>query len=128
MNKACDNYRTITASAFNQASSRLIKENIKDITDEEAKKILGLRPISFDYKEKFGGQKNQYGLIAEEVLEEIPFCVNVPNDYSESEFDEEKGINQPILSVDYSKLVPYLIKMIQIQQTEINELKQIIQK
>lgn len=126
LNKVCNNYKSITASAFTQASSRLIKENINDIADEEAKKILDLKPVSFDYKEKFGGKKNQYGLIAEEVLELIPYCVNVPSDYSESDFDEEKGIDQPILSLDYSKLIPYLIKMIQIQQNEIDELKQMI--
>lgn len=128
VNYANNAYRPVWASAFSVQSSKLVKENIENIDDEEAKKILNLRPVSFDYKECFGGEKGQFGLIAEETLDVIPSCVNVPNDYDESNFDEEKGISQDILSIDYSKLVPHLIKMIQIQQEEIDQLKEEIKK
>ena len=113
----------IKASAFNQTSSMKIKENIVDITEEEASKILDVNVVSFDYKENFGGMKDNYGVIAEQVVDVIPYAVSIPEGYNESEFDEGKGINQPIPSVDYSKFVPYLIKMIQIQQKQIEELK-----
>lgn len=108
---------TLKAAAYNQWSSINIKENVEDITDDEAKKILELRPVSFDYKQL--GNKNQRGLIAEEVLEVLPNMVTIPEDYVE--FDPENPSNVP--SIDYSKFVPYLIKMIQIQQKEIEELK-----
>ena len=47
--------------------------------------------------------------------------VTIPEDYDESEFDESKGCNNKVLTIDYSKFVPYLIKMVQIQQKEITE-------
>lgn len=117
-------YVAVHGSQFVVNSSKLVKENIESITEDEAKKLLQLRPVFFDYKENFGGQKNNTGLIAEEVKSVLPNLVYVPEDYDETLFDEVKGINQPILSLDYSKFVPYLIKMVQMQQEEINQLKQ----
>lgn len=93
------------------------------MSEEEAKKILLLNPVDFDYIKEFGGEKNQRGLIAEDVLNIIPSCVTVPDGYSEEEFDASKGIKNKVLAIDYSKLVPYLIKMVQIQQEEIEALK-----
>ena len=111
-------YGTCRGAAFTVVSSKYVKENIKDITTDEAKKLLQLRPVSFDYK--YTGETNKRGLIAEEVLEVMPEMVNVPEDYSEPVFDE---IPDNVPSIDYSKFVPYLIKMAQIQQKEIDELK-----
>lgn len=121
-------YMPISAKAFNTGSSKLMKENISEMTDEQAKKLLELNVVDFDYIKEFGGLKNQSGLIAEDVLDIFPNVVTIPEDY-----DEEKTKNAiknigngkipKVLSLDYSKLVPYLIKMIQIQQKEIDELK-----
>lgn len=110
-------WATLYAGAFTQASSENVKTNIEDITDAEAKKLLQLRPVSFDYK--YTNVTNQRGLIAEEVQEIYPEMVFVPDGYTE--FDPERPDVVP--SIDYSKFVPYLIKMIQIQQAEIDELK-----
>lgn len=93
------------------------------MSEEEAKKILLLNPVDFDYIKEFGGEKNQRGLIAEDVLNIIPSCVTVPDGYSESDFAPEKGIMNKVLAIDYSKLIPYLIKIVQMQQEEIEALK-----
>lgn len=127
-NPGATEYKHVEASAFTQISSEKVKENIKNITDEEAQKLLDVNVVSFDYKESFGGQKNNVGVIAEQVKDVISYAVNVPNNYDESNFDEEKGINQDILSVDYTRFVPYLIKMTQIQQSKINELEDRLSK
>lgn len=103
------------AGSFSSQSSIHAKENIKDISDDEAKKILELRPVSFDYKN--GGTKDQRGLIAEEVLDILPNMVIG----ADIEYNEDEPWNTP--SIDYSRFVPYLIKMIQIQQREIDILK-----
>lgn len=116
-------WKPINASAFTVQSSEKVKENIVPMTDKEAKKILNIEAVSFDYKEQFGGEKNNFGVIAEDVEKVIPFVVSTPENYDESAFDESKGLLQPIKSVDYSKFIPYLIRMIQIQQMEIEELK-----
>lgn len=116
-------FSAVYGASFTNPSSRLVKENIIDMSEEEAKKILLLNPVDFDYIKEFGGEKKQRGLIAEDVLKIIPSCVTVPEEYSESDFAPEKGIMNKVLAIDYSKLIPYLIKIVQMQQEEIEALK-----
>lgn len=120
---AGSSYTPVYGASFTNPSSRLVKENIINMSKEEAKKILLLNPVDFDYIKEFGGEKNQRGLIAEDVLKIIPSCVTVPDGYSESDFAPEKGIMNKVLAIDYSKLIPYLIKIVQMQQEEIEALK-----
>lgn len=105
-----------------QVSSRRVKDNIEPIKDEEAKKLLDLDVVSFDYIEKLrttsSESTRQYGLIAEDVRDILPNCVVVPVDYNED--DESDDVN--VLSIKYEKLVPQLLKLIQIQQEQIDEL------
>lgn len=121
-------YVDVKGLKFVENSSKLVKDNIKDMTDEEANKILDVRIVDFDYKKEFGGQKGQHGVIAEEVNNVIPSVVSVPDEYDESKFDLSKGIEQPILSVAYSHFVPYLIKEVQILNDRINELEKKLSK
>lgn len=114
------NFRSAIGAAA--SSSREYKENIEPITEEEAKKILRVPIYSYDYKDNFGGDKNQYGTIAEELLDIIPYAVNVPEEYVER-FDPENKTNQALITIDYWKLIPHLIKMIQIQDRRIQELE-----
>ena len=125
---SCNNYansgfKPMSASAFNVSSSRKVKENIKPITDEEAYKLLEVNPVSFDYIEQVGGDKNQFGVIAEEVNETIPFVVNIPENY-----DEKSEDYMHVPSVDYSKFVPHMIKLIQLQEEKIESMNQEIEK
>lgn len=102
-------YGDCRAAKFSTMSSIRYKESIRDISEEEADKLLNLRPVTYKYKHP--GDINRYpGLIAEEVREEIPLVVT---------FDSEGRPD----SLDYSKFVPYLIKKMQMQQEEINGLK-----
>ena len=122
--------RTVTLPATTgtlsySSSSRRVKKNIRNMTEEEAKKLLDIDIIKFDYKEFWNdGEKNQSGLIAEDVIKIIPEAVLVRPDYDPNlPVDEEYNFPP---EVNYSKFVPYLIKMVQMQQTEINELKEIL--
>ena len=112
------NYTSCTASSFTQASSRRVKENIKPMKAEEAKKILDINVVGFDYIEEIGGQKNNYGFIAEDVENQIPYIVIIPDNYDENNPD----LNE-VPAIDYSRLVPHLTKMIQIQNEEIKKIK-----
>lgn len=118
----------IYANGFSNISSRLTKTNILLMNETEAEKLLDLNVVTFDYIEEFGGEKNQRGLIAEDVLNIIPSCVTVPDDYDETAFNPEKGLANELLGIDYSKLVPYLVKMVQIQQKQIDKLLSTQQK
>ena len=118
----------INASAFNTASSRLVKENIRPIDDEIIEKVLQLDVKSFDYNGKTRVEKNQTGMIAEDVLEILPQFVHVPDNYDEEETKRKLDNNEftETLSIDYSNFVPALIKLVQMQQKQINDLKNLI--
>lgn len=114
-----------TALATSASSSARVKENIRDMTEEEALKILNVPVVKFDYKEEFeDGKLDQSGVIAEEVLEIIPEVVNIHPMY-----DETKAIDpasNPSPTVDYGKFAPYLIKIVQMQQERIDKLESMI--
>ena len=117
-NYANSAYQTIRASVFSVQSSRRYKENIKNIDENEAKKILGVNIVTFDYKENMGiaegdDRLNKIGVIAEDVIDKCPEAVCL------AEIDGQLLPD----GVDYSKFVPKLIKMIQIQEERINELE-----
>lgn len=103
----------VNALSFNQQSSRRYKKNIVDMTEEEAKKILQCHVVNYDYINEADGTNCQ-GLIAEEVAE---IC----------EYPVYRKPDGTIEGLDYSKFVPQLIKMVQIQQTEIDGLRQTIE-
>lgn len=120
-NESNSGFVTIYAAGVVNPSSRLVKENICAMPKEEAEKLLQLEIVDFDYRKEFGGTTGMHGVIAEDALDIIPSCVVVPKGYSEKEFDLENGIQNKVLSVDYSKLVPHLIKMVQLQQARLEE-------
>jgi hypothetical protein len=98
----------ITASdqIVKATSSIKYKENVSDI-EIETNKIFNLRPVSFNYKNK---TKRTFGLIAEEVIEEIPELVNLNE-------------NQEPESVDYKKLSVLLLEEVKKLRKEVDELK-----
>lgn len=106
------NNGNITCTSLTQTSSKKVKKNINDLSEDEAKKVLELRPVTYDFKNEDLGTDRR-GFIAEEVEEVIPELVNY---------------NEDVVSLDYISMIPYLTKMIQLQQTQINELKEEINK
>ena len=95
--------------SYNSASDYRLKEDLQDFN--------GLDKISkikmYDYKWKSGNDRS-YGAMAHELQEIIPDAVS-----GEKDGEDMQG-------VDYSKVVPLLVKSIQEQQKQIEELKQII--
>lgn len=91
-----------------QTSSRKVKENIKPI--EDAKKILELDAVSFDYKNKALGTDKR-GFIAEDVQKILPNLVTPET--------EEKTA-----SLDYIGMIPYLQAVLKEQEQKIKELEE----
>ena len=112
----------IYASAFTQSSSRRVKKNIEDMTDEEAKKLLHVEVKSYDYINP-DMPDGCFGCIAEDMAKIIPSCVNGDVDCADDDAAAIQGIG-----IDYSKLVPHLIKMVQIQQAQIDAQQEQINK
>ena len=114
VNRTWSAWATVKGESFTKASSIRYKTNVIDMTEERAKRILQMRPVSYDYT-NMGCERDQLGLIAEEVEAIDKYAVS---------YDE---YNRPD-SLDYSKFVPQLIKLCQLQQQEINELKETVSK
>lgn len=106
----------ISASGFHNQSSCRYKKNITPMAKERAEKILGVEVCTYDYKDNIvdENQHNRTGVIAERVAEIVPEAVS---------YREIDGLGNVPDSVDYTRFIPYLIKMTQMQQAEIEELK-----
>ena len=98
------------ATAITETSALKFKENITPL-NSQLEIINKLNPVNFDWKED---GKKDFGFIADEVEEIIPELVSYKD-------DEVHGLH-------YSKLTPILVKALQEQQTQIEELKQEIKK
>lgn len=116
-------YRYNSAIWQTGTSSSRFKHNIEDITEERAKELLNVRVRTFDYNDDqvcSTGLKDKVGVIAEEVTHIMRDVVV----FEPSDEDNTKMIER---TVDYQGFVPYLIKLAQMQQKEIEDLKAIIQ-
>ena len=85
------------------------------MSEDEALKLQKLNVVTFDYN---NGESNQRGLIAEDTYEIIPSAVQGDINAPDDDEDAIMGIG-----IDYSKLVPYLIKNVQIQEKRIQALE-----
>jgi len=100
-----------STTSYNITSDYRLKEDLKDIN--------GLNKISkikvYDFKWKNSNLRMD-GVIAHELEEILPYAVQGKKD------------GKDMQQVDYSKLVPVLVKAIQEQQQQIEELKSLINK
>jgi len=108
-------FNTSDGLIYYQTSSQRYKENIQDLPSV-LDKVNALRPVTFD---EIATGNSCFGLIAEEVVEQIPELVNLREIEG---YDEPQPDNIP-----YSMLSVYLLKAIQEQQAIIEDLKARIQ-
>ena len=102
---------TISCTKLLQTSDIKYKTNIKQIEYEEALKIIeNLNPVTWDWNENTVETGSSSGFVAQEAEEFIPNAISRDN--------ENK------LSLDYTQLHSYEIKVIQEQQKEIIKLKE----
>mgnify|MGYP001034591549 CR=1 FL=1 len=108
---------TIYRKSEQTLSDRRYKTNIKNL-DAASDKIMRLRPVKFDYLEEKNdintldsAHRDNLGLIAQELLEVVPEAVRhlLPED---------------VYTIDYTMLIPVLIKAVQEQQAQIAPLRE----
>jgi hypothetical protein len=112
-----------------QTSDETKKENIKPIS-YGLNEIMNLNPVSFQWKEKSArlGTGTNMGFLAQDLEKVLPDVV-VHETISQQEIDnakKQKGIditNADTYGVKYSEIIPVLVKAIQEQQAEIENLK-----
>jgi hypothetical protein len=99
---------TGSATTYNTSSDQRLKENIED-ADDAGVKIDAIRVRKFDWKSS--GVHQDYGMVAQELITVFPDAVQKPDD------------EDAMMGVDYSKLVPMLIKEVQSLRQRVAELE-----
>ena len=97
-----------TATAYNTSSDQRLKENIVD-APSASDDIEAIQVRSFDWKAD--GSHQKYGMIAQELQTVAPEAVSAPENPEE------------MMGVDYSKLVPMLIKEVQQLRARVAQLE-----
>jgi hypothetical protein len=100
-----------SSTSYNTSSDYRLKQDLKDYNGID----LISKIKTYDYEWKSDNTRS-FGVLAHELQEIIPYAVTGEKDAKEMQ------------SVDYSKLVPVLVKAIQEQQAQIEELKALINK
>ncbi len=104
----------VYALNFRGPSDRRWKNDVQDLT-YGLESVLHLRPVSYKWKHKETGERH-CGLIAQEVLDIIPEIVS-------NSSGEDLDNDESRLTLAYLELIPVLIKAIQEQNAEIEDLK-----
>jgi hypothetical protein len=99
---------TVSGTAYNTASDARLKENIADAEDAGVK-VDAIQVRQFDWKAD--GSHQDYGMVAQELVEVAPEAVTGEPDGEE------------MMGVDYSKLVPMLVKEIQSLRARVHALE-----
>ena len=97
-----------SATAYNTSSDQRLKDNIVD-APSASDDIDAIQVRSFDWKAD--GSHQKYGMVAQELVTVAPSAV------SQSEDPEE------MMGVDYSKLVPMMLKEIQQLRARVAQLE-----
>ena len=108
---------TLTATTVTQTSDSRFKENISSMQSDEVMNVLSrLNPVSYTFRNDsnlfYSPEKasaTHYGLIAQEVQQILPEMV----------YEDGAGY----LSINYTELIPLLIKAINEQQNQIEDLR-----
>jgi hypothetical protein len=99
---------TTSATAYNTSSDQRLKENIAD-ADDSGELIDAIQVRKFDWKAD--GSHQDYGMVAQELQTVAPEAVSAPENPDE------------MMAVDYSKLVPMLVKEIQTLRARVADLE-----
>lgn len=127
---------------LNQTSDMNLKENITPL-ENGLNAVLNLNPTTYNFRNesKYRSMNlssgTHFGLIAQEVETVLPSLVQTNRHYYQSASSQEAGPNAHEVSreevleyktVNYSELIPVLIKAIQEQQEQIEALEREVKK
>ena len=120
-------YNYSNTTSWQTTSDIRVKENINTI-ENALNVITSLNPVSFNYKQEFAEKNNwddtmklnNIGFIAQEFENVFPKYVYT------KEYTLGDTPIEDFKSIDTGHLVPYLVKAIQEQQIQINELKSLL--
>ncbi|MEO9870417.1 tail fiber domain-containing protein [Ekhidna sp.] len=99
---------TVTAAVVTQTSDRRLKKNIQSL-EKPLENVLKLRGVSYQWKDEFKSQRNQIGVIAQEVEEVYPEFVHT----------NDEGMK----AVNYAQMTPVLIGAIKELNKKVEKLE-----
>jgi hypothetical protein len=99
---------TPSATGYGTSSDQRLKSNIED-ADDAGSKVDAIQVRKFDWI--VDGSHQDYGMVAQELQAVAPEAVQAPEDPDE------------MMAVDYSKLVPMLVKEIQSLRARVQQLE-----
>jgi F0F1-type ATP synthase epsilon subunit len=103
---------TVAAYSWVTLSDISLKKDIQPLNYGILDKVLKLNPVSFYWKDENMDKEKHFGFVAQEVEEVLPELV--------------RQDSQGKKTLNYNELIPYLVRAIQEQQKEIEELKAIL--
>ena len=108
-----------------QTSDARLKKNILDLK-YGLNSLMKLHPVTYNWKDGVD-DRTRIGFLAQDVLAVIPEVV-YQGDNSNNSKPEAKAGNGDAYGMNYSELIPVLVKAMQEQQKEIEALKQEIKR
>jgi hypothetical protein len=114
---SADKFYLYGNGTYTTVSDRRLKKNISKVNDTYLDKVLKLNIVNYHWNEQTESDALEFGMIAQEVEEIIPSIVHEGREHEDGQV--YKGIQSSVL--------PYiLIKAMQEQQAQIEELKALI--
>jgi hypothetical protein len=119
----------IVAYSTTITSDERLKKNIENLEDDTLDKIMQLRPVTFEWKDKSKrGDTRVSGLIAQEVEEIFPELISKWTNLDDALEEGEEKDETEYKHIRYNELIPYLTKGMQKQQEIIDSQEERIQK
>lgn len=111
-----------STSATINTSDKNLKKNIRALGNLAKDFIMELRPVSYKFKNGESG-RTHYGLIAQEVEETMYELGITDKDFAGFCKDKKENDEGYVYGLRYEEFIAPLIKVVQMQQKEIEELK-----
>ena len=111
-----------STNATINTSDRNEKKYIKPLKKSVKDFVMALNPVSYQFKNGESG-RTHYGLIAQDVEETMKELGMTDLDFAGFCKDKKENSDDYIYGLRYEEFIAPLIKMIQLQQAEIEELK-----
>ncbi len=130
----------IDAANVQAPSSARYKENIQNVTEADALKILKLRPVSYDYKPESGYEGSSKAFVADEAAEvderyvyrtahiTEPEVSHVDEKTGETIIDEPAVYEMRIEGLNQNPIICDLVALCQRQQKQIDDLTARVEK
>lgn len=115
---------TAPSATWSYTSDKRLKTNIQSLSDNQGLNVITkLRPVNYNWISKTSPQSTQTGFIAQEVQQIVPEAVSLAGKVTMTLADGTKETIPDTLGVGSVDFIPYMVKAIQEQQTQIEDLK-----